>query len=205
MTMRSLTEKYLRRIGKRWVSGRDSDPVGLMPFLILDVMYELYETKVKRLKVCHKMAQWRKRWIESYSLLNRSFFASFDEDERDLVIDAMDGMRQYLDKDLMVAKVALMDYISELSFEDQDAIASTMLCNILSQIAKIVWDTVYGTPERNMEAIVKYSYEFANGLYSGPRKVRFNDSEVVSRAVDILQRKIFEWMREYEESNRNEQ
>ena len=61
----------------------------------------------------------------------------------DFVIDMMDHYEAFIANDVMLMRVALMNLVKGLEFEEQGLIASLMLCNIFAQVAQITWSEIF--------------------------------------------------------------
>ena len=208
MSIKEMTDRYLEKKGYHRTGGRDQDPAAIMPFFVLDLMYGEYERAVQPLKLRHEAKRLRRIWIENYTAMNKEFFSVFSLDEQDEIIEKMDSLREYVEHDLMIARIALMEEINDVPLDQQDAISAVVLCNILSQVAQIIWEKVYhvkgkwkNRSDRNgrIDEIVRNTHLLARNLPMwSDRSVNFNESKRVSDAVDILQNKIVKWMHEYE-------
>lgn len=197
LDIKGVTDAYLKRRGLKRLAGKDDDPSALVPFFVLGLMYDVYQRSVRDVPVCHEAKRYKRLWIEAYSSLNREFFSALTEGQQDEVLDVMDAMEQDLAGDVMIVKVALMEWVKELSLEKQDVIASAVLCNILAQVAQIVWGKVYKkTVEcRRLDDIVRYSHAYAKSYGKDvTRLVDFNKSKRVTDAVEILQRKVCRYL-----------
>lgn len=197
MTNKELVEKYLASRGMRLVSGSTLEP--LLPFIIMDAQYQLYSHDVAPLPVKREMKQERNKWIAAYNKFNKGLFRAFDTDEQDEIIDKMDEFSAYIQNDLMITKVAMMDLVKHLPFERQNVIGSCLMCNTLAQVAQIIWSKVFhdrhGNPETNRElhCVRISSYRFLNMYHHEGRNISCN-TETVNTALDIFCRKAVKWL-----------
>lgn len=184
----------------RRVKGKSLEPI--LPFLMLDCMFQIYNKEIKPVQCRHEMKHLRKVWMRNYTTLNNQFFRAFNVAQRDEVIDKMDDFENYIQNDLMIAKVAVMNELSDLDFKDANICASCMLCNIFAQSAQIVWSKVYATRSgRNSEnpyiSGIEASCKRFMDLYHSTvstRNVNPNNSKQIVTSVDILCHKMIKWL-----------
>lgn len=185
----------------RLVQGSTLEP--LLPFFIMDVQFQIYCHDIAYLPVKYQMKQVRGKWIAAYNKFNKAFFNAFTQDEQDELIDKMDDFADYIQNDVMVAKVAFMDMVKDLPFERQGVIGACLMCNVLAQSAQVIWGKVYhdrhGVKETNGELrrIQICSYDFLNMYYREGRNISC-DTPRITEAVNILCRKIVKWLYRYD-------
>lgn len=197
MTNIELVEKYLHSIGMKLVKGSTLE--ALFPFLIMDCQYQLYCKDIAPIPVKQDLKKVRNQWIESYNKFNRSLFKAFTVDEQDEIVDKMDDFSSYIQNDLVVAKVAMMDVAKQLPFEIQNVIGSCLMCNALAQMAQIIWGKVYHNRRnesmfnREIDGVRKFSWRFLNMYYKEDEHISCN-VETVNTTIDILCRKAIKWL-----------
>lgn len=172
----------------------------LFPFLILDCQYQLYCKDIAPLPVKHELKKVRNQWIESYNKFNHRLFNAFNADEQDEIVDKMDDFSNYIQNDLIIAKVAIMDTVKHLSFEKQNVVGSCLMCNALAQMAQIVFGKVYHNNRnesmfsKEIDGVRKFSWKFLNMYYKENENISCN-VEPVNNAIDILCRKSIKWLK----------
>lgn len=197
MTNTEIVERYLRSIGMKRISGDTLET--LFPFLVLDCQYQLYCKDIAPLPVKHGLKKIRNQWIESYNKFNRRLFDAFDTDEQDEIVDKMDDFSNYIQNDLIVAKVAIMDTVKHLPFEKQNVVGSCLMCNALAQMAQIIFGKVYHNSrnepmfDREIDGVRKFSWRFLNLYYKEGEDISCN-VEAVNTAIDILCRRAIKWL-----------
>lgn len=198
-----LIRAYMKHERKTYVTNRAGDLTPLLPFFVLDVAYQIYQREVLPLQCTQNAQRWKKEWGRVYGLLNRSFFAAFDDDQRDAIIDRMDDLSEYVsgavDNVLEKVRAFLRTNTPE---EKIPVVASCLVCNVLAQTAAIAWEQIYtdrkGRPMKNpyIERVASASSNFLNS-YSRPQgRIRCNDDKEVDDSATKLQARIIGWLKE---------
>lgn len=197
--MRDVVVAYCRYNGLRVIEGDYGCADVLYPFLLMDLVYGIWQKELAGVPAKHKMKQARNRWREAYGLFTRGFFAAFSAEERDRIVDLMDEYEKWMEGCVMVARVAVMDAIKDRGFEDQKFLSACTLCNCLAQCAQMVWGMIFldgrGKPTRNkyIDVIEKAALDFADGWFDerGDRSiVDLNGNERVEDAMNGIKRRI---------------
>lgn len=203
MTSSDLVDIYLYHLGMHRVKGDGYDAI--LPFFMLDAMYQIMTKEIVPIKSRHEQKLAMKRWMASYTTFNRDFFSAFDQDQQDEIIDMMDDFEAYINNDVIVAEVAVMNELAkyEIPFEEQKAVAACMVCHVLAQTSQITWGAIYknkrGQDKENpyIKAILKYSWQWMN-LYFGKISDAYinpNDSEPICTAMNILCKKMVNFLK----------
>lgn len=200
MNIDNLVDTYIARLGLKRLKGSDVSP--LLPFFILDLMYQVLTKEVVPVKVSQETKRALNGWVHSYNLLNRDFFSSFNDDQRDDVIDLMDRFSDRIANDVVITEVSIMKQLSKygVGFEDQKALAAGMLCNIMAKQASIVWEEVFHLLPMNryIAAIERYSKLWFQSYFLKRFSVHINPNEdkTICLAVDILCKKVTRFLKE---------
>ncbi len=200
MTNDEMVDKWLASIGMKRVQGHTLETI--LPFLMLDVNYQIFLKTVRPLESKHEMKLWKQRWIDAYNRLNKQFFRAFTVDEQNEVVDKMDDFDNWIANDVMIAKVQIMNFLQDLDFDIQKTCAELMIANIMAQSAQIVWgncyktSTLYNQKNMDIQAIEKASSRFMNLFHSAvsDRHVNPNQSKPIVAAVDVLCQKMIKWL-----------
>lgn len=196
-----ITETYIHHLGLKRIKGSGADPI--LPFFMLDVMNSIYRKDILPLPCKHEAKRVRKEWARNYHELNSDFFAALSDEQQDQVIDIMDEFESYIGNDVMIAKVAVMNTLSDsgLDLGAQTVISSCMVAHILAQSAQVLWKAVYGNRENQyIKAIMHYAGKWMD-IYSKGRtrmRINMNESVEVERAVNALCRKMVKFLRTLE-------
>ncbi len=196
----NLVDTYISRFGLKRLKGSSASP--LLPFFILDVMYQILSKDIVPIEVSHETKRALTGWVKNYNLLNRDFFSSFDENQIDEVIDLMDHFSERIGNDIVIAEVSIMKQLAlyGVSFEDQKALAAGMLCNILAKQAAIVWEETFKVlpPNRYIEALDRFSGMWFQSYFLKRYSSHINPNEdpTICLSVDILCKKVVRFLDE---------
>lgn len=201
MTSSEMINTYLKSIGMKRIKGEGLDP--LLPFIMMDSMYQIYTKEIAPLPCKHELKHIKKSGIENYNVFNRDFFRAFNVEEQGEVIDLMDDFEQFIHNDVLIAKLAIMNEMKDLSTEDASVCASCVMCNILAQAAHIVWKKIFGKCRllnpagKYILGVERSSTKFMNLYHSSisMRHVDPNKSKPIVDSVDILCKKMVKWVK----------
>lgn len=196
MTILELVDTYLHSIGLRRLKGDSASP--LLPFFILDAMYSTLTSDLMPIPVKGKTKKALSDLKHNYNLVNRQFFRAYTQEQQDEIIDIMDAFSTALANDILITKVAVMNQLKRhgVPFEEQKILASAMLCNILAQQASIVWEEVFKHTNRYLAAIERNTKIWMQSYFIQrfPGHINPNDDEQICLAVDILCKKIIQFL-----------
>lgn len=210
MTKREMIDKYLRSIDKRRVQGDTMEP--LMPFLLGDAIYMIYNADIAHLSLRHEAKKARNQWAECYGRFNRPFFKAFTGDESLEVTDLMDDFEEFIGNELTILRGQVMLILGDsIPFDKRYTITSALLCHVLAQCAQHSWGNVYKVAHRTMaggqvilptinpdiRGIDRASFILANLLHSevSQESINPNKCKGVPPAVEGLCRKIYQWLK----------
>lgn len=202
MDANNLVDTYLRHRGLRRVKGEGYDAI--LPFFMLDAMYQIMTKEIVPIPCRQEQKLALKRWKTSYNLFNRDFFSAFNQDQQDEVIDMMDSFEEFINNDILIAEVAVMNELAkyDIPFDKQKTVASCMICHVLAQTAQITWVAIYknsrGKDRENphIKAILKYSWVWMNLYFASitDAYINPNDSEPICTAMNILCKKMIKFL-----------
>jgi len=220
MTKRDLINRYLASIGKVRVQGDTTEPI--LPFLLGDAIYAIYNKDIAPLKLTQEEKQLRKHWDKNYAMFNKPFFAAIGGEGSDDATDLMDDFEDAIANNVMVLRSELMLLLGDAPFEERKPIVSALLCHVLAQAAQHAWGNVYrvaeiiGTdakgnkiishrPEKNMclDAIRRDSFILANTWYGdiSSSLKDANKTKGIPPAINALCRKIYRWLDDTDKNN----
>ena len=102
------------------------------------------------------------------------------------------GFRKTRNLDGLPFQSTVMGCFDDLDFERKKVIGATMLCNIITQSANLLWHMVYrdnhGRAIKNphLSAIEKSTHDFANEYHTTNKVIDLNTSEKLKSCVDSL-------------------
>lgn len=213
VTNAELINTFLERQGLKRLTKNEQDFSPLMPFIIMDAVYQIYCTDIQGLKCKHLAAKYQRAWSTDYSLYNRDFFSNFNEEQQGAIIDKMDRFEEFISHHILVAKVSIMNYVSpQEDLKGQNTIAACIVANALAQMSVIIWGHIYKTasgaekPNPFLSSIVHDTYKFMNAWHdeNGGRGVNINcnKSPQVSTAIDVLCNKMSEFLKKDSDSQK---
>lgn len=203
MNAGDIVNAYCKRNNLDVIAGSlgGQDPAPIMPFLIMDCAYQEFCREIKPIETRHSAKKVRNRWLADYRAFNLRLFSCLDAAQRDFVIDLMDKYAEFIGNDAMLMKVAVMDLVSGCKFEEQKVIGSLMLINIYSQVAQIVWGTVFRTNHGQDEQCPELlrmrrdSHALCNGIAILEEDVNPNIDEKLNKAVDVFVKRTTKWLK----------
>ena len=214
MTKRELINTYLESIGRRWMSGEDSaEPI--LPFLLGDAIYTIYNQDIAPLKLRHEEKRLRSDWNMNYTMFNRPFFSAIGIDGGEQVTDLMDDFEASIGNDLTILRCELSLLLQDVPFERRRPIVSALLCHVLAQAAQCAWGNVYrvghvvhtdrdgrmhvqhhAERNRHLDAINRDAFALANRWHSAINNALIdpNKTKGIPPAVNALCRQIYRWL-----------
>ena len=203
MTANELVDTYLAHKGMRRIKGNGYDAI--LPFFMLDSMYQILSKDIAPIPCKQEQKLALKRWREAYNSFNQDFFRAYSQDQQDEIIDMMDAFETYINNDVLIAEVAVMNDLAQhgIPFEHQKVIASCVMCHVLAQAAQITWGAIYKNSRNiskespHIKAILKYSSTWMNLYFAkvSDAHINPNDSEQICTAMDILCRKMVRFLK----------
>lgn len=188
-----LEHNKLRREGDCW------DPI--MPFMILDCVYQIYTDDIKPLKLKHEMKKWSSVWADNYNRVNNSFFRSFNEDQQDEVIEMMDDFQEWMRDDLNRVRMSLMKSVPVEDATLNYIVSSCLLCSALIKAAKFIFNNrfkkvrpAYGNPIDYLERMEKATIKIAAYFYLSNENYNPNASDSLGDDITSLCERIVSFL-----------
>lgn len=204
--IKELVNTYLATQGMKKVSGNDNDLAPLLPLLMMDLASTIWNGSIKKVESKFEMKKYKNEWEKAYHHFVSDFFRAFNQEQTDYLIDKMDEYENYIQNDLTIAKVHIMNQLSFEPLERQEILASAMLCNILSQSAQLVTMKVYknvrGGDKENtwLKKCEVYAWQWMNAYYgTGKPHININENEVATKAIDALCHKLILFLKKVED------
>lgn len=203
--VKDIVDAYCDRHGLRVIGGKlgDNDPAPILPFIIMDAAQYEFQKEIAPLHMHHSLKRWRKQWQSDYHAFNQRLFSCLDADKTDFTIEMMDAYTEAIGYNTMLMRVAVMDLVNGLEFDEQKLIASLMLCNIYAQVAQITWGLVFHTNKGHdakcpeLERMRNISHKLANGVVLIPDNIDPNASPKLHDAVEAYMSKTTDWLKSY--------
>lgn len=199
MTNSDIVKRYLEYNGRYLKQGENECFAPLLPYLILDAMFQLYEKYIKPIPCKREMKKYKQDWIKAYSDYNRSFFAAFDIEQTCYITDKMDEFWEFIEHDLFIVQMSIHKECMYLDAHDRDIVSAIVLCGVLAQSAECVYEDTYtngGVVAVNprIKNIVRNVSLFRESYRVQGADIDVNISDEVCTAVNILCRKMVSWL-----------
>ena len=208
MTTKEIVDKFIVHHDYVRIKGDSIEPI--LPMLMLDIVFDTYCKMIRDMKCRHKVQQAKTAWKDSYQRFNRDFFSCYTTDESVLVTDRMDDFEKYVNNEVVMLKLAIMNEMpQDEDFEVRNTVAAVMVCNMLAQAAQVIWDKNYRETNRrgernfHIQALVGATFNFANEYHKTKDtvNVNLNESVPVEKAWDALSLKIIQYVKYEKEKN----
>ena len=221
MTNREINEALHKFRGVKEFNGDLNSLSAVIYFFLMDASYQVFSKSVRPLKYRHQDKQTINRISGAYNAFFERFFTAFSEEQRDYLIDKADEMEAFIAHHVDVAKLQMMNCCIDETPEVQERLAEIWLCNRLAYEAiayyGAMWKrggfklrgTVYTKEDRDihMEAIIKQTRNLSLSVYGEGGIVKEKYYNQLNLAMNILTKKVAEWVIEdykkevYEQSN----
>ena len=198
----ALSERYIEANELRVVKGTAGVGDLLIPFLLMDLEYSLYQKYVRKVDARRELKKVKNEWERAYGLFDREFFSVFSEEQKEWVVELMDEYEEWVWNGVEIARIAVMDEMAKregYELDVQELLGACLMCNCLAQCANIVWEAIHvdrrGRKRKNdaIERVQWCSKRYADVWMEqhGDRAViNLNDNKRVNDAMNALVRKI---------------
>lgn len=149
--MKSIVQSYIEHKG--WCCNNTVDESVLTPFFLADSAYLVYNDRIKPLPLKREMKMYAKKFIECYREFNKDFFAAFDDEQKDYVIDKMDALHEAIGHDVEIFRMSIINHLAQFPTEVRQNVASFSACLHLTSCAFLTWRTVFRNGHSNGEAM----------------------------------------------------
>ena len=149
--MKPIVQSYVEHKG--WQCSNTVDESAMTPFFLADSAYLVYDERIKPLALKREMKMYAKKFIECYRAFNKDFFAAFDDEQRDYVIDKMDELHEAIAHDVEIFRMSIINYLAQFPLDVRQNVASFSACLHLTSCAFLTWRTVFRNGHSNGEAM----------------------------------------------------
>lgn len=200
MTNRDVLNAFLKGYNKSILHGSADDFSPLLPFLLLDLAWQIFKKHIGPWKLTGKAKQAKNDWLKAYDAFNKKFFSCFDADQAVYVTDKMDSLEEYIAHDLVVAESMITSQFKYLEFDDQMRAMAVLMCGVLTEAAQVTWGNSYkddlGKPITNaqIKRMQRDIEGIRNNVLLGGRVIDLYVSKQTENAVTILCKKTVKWL-----------
>ena len=201
----SIPETYLKHYNLKLID----DEIGwhvLLPFLVLDVMQQIFYKEIAPLKFKHEMKHAKNVIAREYKLFNSEFWSIFSHEQQDEIIDIMDSFTENTKDSITIARIQVMNEMTDLSLEQQNVCAAMDMINILAKSANIFWSNIFskvkslrnGNPHisaiefASRTLFKSYFAEYSN-LY-----VNQNDNDNIVNSMNVVIKRMVDFVKSLE-------
>lgn len=210
MTNAEINRSLNKFRGVNGYTGEISSLAAITHFFLMDCSYDVFNKKVRNLPVRHRARGMVTAMIDAYNSFFTRFFAAFNQEQQDFLIDKADEMEEAIANYTETARIAMMECCNDESLADQQRIADLWLVNNLAYEAqgfhKATWKkagfkfrgALYTkeSSDPDSDRVIKLSMKLAIILYGEGSDVDEKKHKRISLAVAVLTRKIGEWIGE---------
>jgi hypothetical protein len=144
MTKQEIVDTALKGVGKTRVQGNSMEPI--MPYLLADIMYQIYTKDIGPIKLRHELKQMDDKWRKRYKLFNRPLFAFFPAESKDKLTDLMDSVGDHLANEVTMLRAGVMTAVGGIEdFDKRRIVSSFLLCHIFAQYAESSYQRCFYT------------------------------------------------------------
>lgn len=208
MTNKQINEAIHRYRGVKGFNGNLNSLSAVTYFFLMDASYQIFDKKIRTLPFKHQDKKLIGRIRQAYNDFFDRFFAAFNQEERDYLIDKADEMEAFLEHHIEVARMQMLQYCIDEPLERQNQIADLWICNRLAYEAiksyAKTWKkggfklrgAIYTKPDRNgdMETVIEQTMNLSKSLYVDEVGKKDKYLKQVCLAVSILTKKFREWV-----------
>lgn len=203
--MSELVKSFLDHKG--FIKEKGSTNAPIMPNILADSLYLCWEENLKgRLKQEAKMQA--NRMMAAYRRFNREFFASFDKQQTEACVNAMDEFSEFVDNELKLFRLAIRNRVKKLNAEHKEVISHIAVCNFLSSQANEMWGIIYRKPngekdvDDNLKGMQIAARQLLNAYtreidYKQYRGIDLSDDADVSSAMKRFEARVMEFIRQW--------
>lgn len=202
ITIKELVDTYLQAKGLKRLRGAEEDATPILPLIIMDSAFQLYDTYINPIKCKHEMKKLKNDWVDAYNKFNRDYFSCYSEEQTLFIVDMMDTFEDYIKNDLKIAFIQFTSLFKNESLERQKVISACLLSNVLCQSAEIVWERVYNSCDmktnRYIIACERIMHKWGDIFYGREKpSIDPNKNSDISLAVNVLCKRQMEFLRLY--------
>ena len=208
----SLLDRFL--IAKGFTTNGKTVYGPLVPYLLCDLVMITHDEYLKDLKGKEKYHC--KQMMKNYEWFIKDFFACFSDEYKDQAVELMDEFGEYLHNHLEIFRLSVMQPLMEYPSEFRTLLSAICVCRLLTSQADLVYSSIYYTP---MGKKIKHPQLQAMEYHSRQMFVWFtkrdaganvcsidlSDFPDIRSSMNRVNDRILEFIKEYDNSNRNQQ
>ena len=229
MTNKEINEAINRFRGVKDVIGDMSALTAIAYFFLMDASYQVFNKSVRTQQYRHDSKRLVNSMRDAYNAFFRKFFAAFNREQTEYLIDKADAMEESIAHNVEIARIAMMECCNGEPLDVQVKISNIWLCNRLAREAQDFHINSWrgagfilrgktesgvryngglftkGMIDINIDAVARRSAELSLTLFGDGDDPSEKHHKRIQQAVSALTRKIYEWINnEYKSENSQE-
>lgn len=202
-SIKEIVDVFLASKGLKREKGNDGDISPLLPLIIMDSAYQLFNKYINPVECKREMKMYKNQWKKLYHEFNMTYFRYFNEEQSDFVIDLMDAFDEHIEKHLFICHIQIMNKVNFEPTDRQKVLAGTLLISILCQAARIIYEGFFQKAKIPMKCTLLEQLDAIiirwQNLYYGTGKpnVKVDDDKQVCLAVDVLLKYCVNFLQKY--------
>lgn len=205
--MKPITESYCKHKGYNCTNMNDENV--LLPFFLADSAYLIYDEQIKPLGFKRELKLYAKRFIGAYNTFTKDFFAAFDEEQKDYIVEKMDTLFSLISYDVEVFRMAIINHMRQSPLEVRQTLASLSALMHLVQCAWIVYrHTFSGMYNKELQGMMSIAHSlfqvYANQKANSTTVAELNNIPAISAASRVLCNRILKFINLTKEANNGE-
>lgn len=198
-----------------WFSTGNHDITGIfVPYLMLDVFQIVDYEYLQKVDFAHKERKHYTALMNTYGTFNKVFFSRFSADKKDMIVDMMDAFEDYIHNHVEIFRLNIESTIMNLPEDFRLICGALCVCKLMISQARVAWKVIYKGQKlrhdvdthyiKSMEYHITGLMEeyFARCSHDLPEDIWFSDSSDVRHAEKNTVKQILEFLKEYENCNK---
>ena len=210
MTNREINETINKYRGVQGYSGEINSLTAITHFFLMDASYDMYNKYIRTLPLKHEEKNISSAMLRCFNQYFHNFFAPFNQDQRDYILDKCDDMLEYIKNSVELARIAMMDCCEGDPVDAQIKEANIWLCNRFASEAqefyKRTWKKagfrMYGAlytksdVDKNIDGILKYTIALSSRIFDNNSDVSDKHYDRFKKCVAAMTHSVCEWINE---------
>lgn len=163
---------------------KHQDVVLFLPYMLIDMAYELYQKDIKPVDCKHRVKHIQKQLGQLLTDFFKQFFTGFSVDEQCEITDLMDGLEEAIHNDIVRYKLTVMNAVKAEDVDIKKRIASGFTCSVLMETATRLYNYIYS---RNTRVCGIYTSIIGNQIMEGTANIASRWTGLYARECGINQ------------------
>lgn len=130
---------------------KEPDNGVLLPFILADGVYLVFKEYITPLNFKYDLKMYSKKILKALEALHKDFFASYNEEDVNCLIEEMDRFSEEIDADLKLLRISVSNHLREFPIEIRNNLASMTTLVHLSQCSRIMYRELYRYNNEEMD------------------------------------------------------